>query len=67
MNLELGKVYEDGRGLRWRIVSVNNGQRPDIGPVTGERWEGKNYYNRIFKRDGTTIHKPWDLVKEVNP
>lgn len=71
MEVELDKVYEDRRGVRWKIIATN-GQR--LFPVSAARWEDKSYQVRCFQRDGRYFtgeeeeeDSPLDLVKLVNP
>ena len=66
MELELDKTYVDRKGKHWTIISLNG---PRIGPVTGARWEEKDYRTRTFQRDGhywqSGIEDNWDLIALV--
>lgn len=66
-NIEVGKVYEDRKGRKWRITSVTNRTVPGA-PILGERWEGKHYKTRLFLRNGNYWENEegaMDLVREV--
>lgn len=68
MKIEVGKIYVDREGVRWRIHSIN----PMLpSPVRAFRMGANGVIlskRRIFKGDGhyfPTGDDPWDLIKEA--
>jgi len=49
MDIELGKVYLDRQGRKWKIIKMDG---PRLYPVAAARWEGKSYQVRCFQLDG---------------
>lgn len=66
-NIEVGKVYEDRKGRKWRITSVTH-RAVSTAPIRGVWYEGKHSKARLFLPNGNfwlNEESPMDLIREV--